>query len=122
MDEVSATYRLWADNNGHTKLSKATFGGDLRAVCPHIGTTRPRESWWKASCLQGDWVAPCQARITVPRCMDRLDRFGDPSPDWSRRSMDRHIVRGIRLASAGAGFVLNGAAPAYLDRPCRGRK
>ena len=53
IDEVYATYRLWADNNGHTKLSKATFGGDLRAVCPHIGTTRPREAGGRHRAYRG---------------------------------------------------------------------
>jgi putative DNA primase/helicase len=36
-------YKLWAEDNGHPKLAKSTFGRDLRAAVLSVKVTRPRE-------------------------------------------------------------------------------
>jgi putative DNA primase/helicase len=38
-------YRTWADENGHPKIAKTTFGKNLRAVLPRIRVARPRTSF-----------------------------------------------------------------------------
>ena len=43
VDKIYAAYRLWCDENGHTKVTKATFGRDLRAAIPSVKRKRPRE-------------------------------------------------------------------------------
>jgi putative DNA primase/helicase len=40
-DTLYAAYKLWADDNGHPKVTKQTFGRDLRAAVPSIRRTRP---------------------------------------------------------------------------------
>jgi putative DNA primase/helicase len=37
-----ATYRQWADDNGHPKIAKTTFGKNLRAVLPRVRVAQPR--------------------------------------------------------------------------------
>jgi putative DNA primase/helicase len=37
-------YRTWADENGHPRIAKTTFGKNLRAVLPRIRVARPRLS------------------------------------------------------------------------------
>jgi putative DNA primase/helicase len=37
-------YRTWADDNGHPKIAKTTFGKNLRAVLPRIRVAQPRTS------------------------------------------------------------------------------
>jgi putative DNA primase/helicase len=38
-------YRTWADENGHPKIAKTTFGKNLRAVLPRIRVAQPRTSF-----------------------------------------------------------------------------
>jgi putative DNA primase/helicase len=42
-DNLYAAYKQWADDNGHSKKSKETFGRDLRAALPSISQERPRD-------------------------------------------------------------------------------
>jgi putative DNA primase/helicase len=42
-DALYMAYRLWADENGHSKATKQTFGRDLRAAVTSIRRTRPRD-------------------------------------------------------------------------------
>ena len=42
VDDLYAAYKTWAENNGHKKKSKDTFGRDLRAAVPSISVKRPR--------------------------------------------------------------------------------
>ena len=39
------TYRVWADDNGHPKIAKTTFGKNLRAVLPRLRVAQPRTSF-----------------------------------------------------------------------------
>ena len=42
VDALYNVYRTWAEDNGHVKKSKHTFGRDLRAAVPSVLVTRPR--------------------------------------------------------------------------------
>jgi putative DNA primase/helicase len=42
-DTLYAAYKEWADENGHAKATKQTFGRDLRAAVPAVRRLRPRE-------------------------------------------------------------------------------
>jgi putative DNA primase/helicase len=42
-DTLYAAYKAWADDNGHSKATKQTFGRDLRAAVPAVRRTRPRD-------------------------------------------------------------------------------
>jgi len=42
VDDLYAVYRQWADDNGHSKLSKQSFGRDLGAAVPSVKRRRPR--------------------------------------------------------------------------------
>jgi putative DNA primase/helicase len=42
-DTLYSAYKVWADDNGHPKVTKQTFGRDLRAAVPSIRRTRPRD-------------------------------------------------------------------------------
>jgi putative DNA primase/helicase len=42
-DTLYAAYKLWADENGHSKATKQTFGRDLRAAVTTVRRTRPRD-------------------------------------------------------------------------------
>jgi putative DNA primase/helicase len=41
VDDLYAAYKTWAEDNGHTKKSKQTFGRDLHAAFPSITVKRP---------------------------------------------------------------------------------
>jgi putative DNA primase/helicase len=43
VDDLYAAYKNWAEDSGHSKKSKQTFGRDLRAAIPSISMERPRE-------------------------------------------------------------------------------
>ncbi len=43
VEHLYGDFKIWAENNGHTKSTKQTFGRDLRAAFPAIGMTRPRQ-------------------------------------------------------------------------------
>jgi putative DNA primase/helicase len=43
VDGLYAAYKTWAEDNGHSKKSKSTFGRDLRAAVPSISVRRPRD-------------------------------------------------------------------------------
>jgi putative DNA primase/helicase len=43
-DDLYAAFKLWADEAGHAKKSKQTFGRDLRAAIPAISVQRPRNT------------------------------------------------------------------------------
>jgi putative DNA primase/helicase len=40
-DDLYAAYKTWAEDNGHSKKSKQTFGRDLHAAFPLISVKRP---------------------------------------------------------------------------------
>ena len=44
VDDLYGAYKIWAENNGHSKKSKQTFGRDLRAALPAISMKRPKEN------------------------------------------------------------------------------
>jgi putative DNA primase/helicase len=41
VDNLYTAYKAWAEDNGHTKKEKHTFGRDLRAAVPQIKVKRP---------------------------------------------------------------------------------
>jgi putative DNA primase/helicase len=43
VNDLYAAYKTWAEDNGHSKKSKQTFGRDLRAAIPSISMKRPRD-------------------------------------------------------------------------------
>ena len=43
VDELYSAYKRWADDNGHSKKAKQTFGRDLRAAVPAVSIKRPRD-------------------------------------------------------------------------------
>jgi putative DNA primase/helicase len=42
VDDLYAAYKLWCEAGEYPKSSKAHFGRDLRAACPSVRKTRPR--------------------------------------------------------------------------------
>jgi putative DNA primase/helicase len=42
-DDLYAAFKQWAEDNGHSKRSKQTFGRDLRAAVPSVSVMRPRD-------------------------------------------------------------------------------
>ena len=42
VDDLYGAFKIWAENNGHGKKSKQTFGRDLRAVLPSLGKPMQR--------------------------------------------------------------------------------
>jgi putative DNA primase/helicase len=43
IDDLYSAYKGWAEDNGHSKKSKQTFGRDLRAAVPSVSVKRPRD-------------------------------------------------------------------------------
>ncbi len=43
IDDLYAAFKRWAEDNGHSKKSKTTFGRDLRAAVPSVSVRRPRD-------------------------------------------------------------------------------
>jgi putative DNA primase/helicase len=43
VDALYGAYKVWAENNGHAKTAKETFGRNLRAAIPSVRRTRPRD-------------------------------------------------------------------------------
>jgi putative DNA primase/helicase len=43
VDDLYAAFKKWAEDNGHTKKEKNTFGRDLHAAFPSISKKRPRD-------------------------------------------------------------------------------
>ncbi len=44
IDELYSAFKQWAEDNGHSKKSKTTFGRDLRAAVPSVSVKRPRDA------------------------------------------------------------------------------
>ena len=42
VEHLYGDFKIWAENNGHTKPNKQVFARDLRAAFPEIGMKRPR--------------------------------------------------------------------------------
>jgi putative DNA primase/helicase len=42
VDDLYSSYKLWAEDSGHVKVAKHTFGRDLVAAVPSVRKTRPR--------------------------------------------------------------------------------
>jgi putative DNA primase/helicase len=42
VDDLYTAYKLWAEDSGHVKAAKHTFGRDLAAAVPSVRKTRPR--------------------------------------------------------------------------------
>jgi putative DNA primase/helicase len=40
VDALYAAFKIWAEDNGHERMSKAMFGRNLRAVSPAVHKTR----------------------------------------------------------------------------------
>jgi len=49
IDDMYIAYKSWAEQNGHAKKSKSTFGRDLRAAVPSISRKRPRDQSGEAT-------------------------------------------------------------------------
>ena len=43
VDTLYRAYREWADDNGHPRIAKTTFGKNLRAVLPRLRVAQPRK-------------------------------------------------------------------------------
>jgi putative DNA primase/helicase len=43
VDELYKAFKQWADTNEYLKMDKGHFGRDLRAACPSVKKTRPRD-------------------------------------------------------------------------------
>jgi len=43
IDDLYTAFKRWAEDNGHSKKSKQTFGRDLRAAFPSVSVKRPRD-------------------------------------------------------------------------------
>jgi putative DNA primase/helicase len=43
VNDLYGAYKIWAEENGHSKKSRETFGRDLRAAIPSISKKRPRD-------------------------------------------------------------------------------
>ena len=54
VDALYTVYRSWAEDNGHAKKSKHTFGRDLRAAVPSVSVVRPRGKDDKGSTNEKD--------------------------------------------------------------------
>jgi putative DNA primase/helicase len=44
VDDLYNAYKQWADDNGHSRKNKQTFGRDLRAAVPGVSMKRPKEN------------------------------------------------------------------------------
>src|SRR5262249_6101096 len=45
IDDLYTVYRSWADDNGHSKITKQTLGRDLRAALSgRVKVTQPRDT------------------------------------------------------------------------------
>jgi putative DNA primase/helicase len=44
VDDLYGHFKIWAENNGHSRPVKSVFGRDLRAAFPAIGMKRPTEA------------------------------------------------------------------------------
>jgi putative DNA primase/helicase len=42
VDDLYVAYKNWAEDSGHSKMAKHTFGRDLMAAAPSVRKTRPR--------------------------------------------------------------------------------
>ena len=43
VDLLYGAYKVWAEDNGHKRDSKQTFGRNLRAAIPSVSVKRPRD-------------------------------------------------------------------------------
>jgi putative DNA primase/helicase len=53
VDAIYSAYRQWCDENGHSKLSKQTFGRNLRAAFSQVRMKRPREGESRVRTYEG---------------------------------------------------------------------
>jgi putative DNA primase/helicase len=57
-DEIYTEYKKWCDEAEYPKSSKHIFGRDLRAACPNVRKSRPREGKTRAHVYSGiRWCA-----------------------------------------------------------------
>jgi putative DNA primase/helicase len=85
IDALYKAYRSWADDTGHSKIAKTTFGKELRAAFPRLRTRRHKDSKLKP---------------------------GDPK---SRKSDRQRFYVGLRLLDDDEGRATPASSPAAND-------
>jgi putative DNA primase/helicase len=58
VDTLYGAYRTWADENGHPKEAKTTFGRNLRAAIPAIRQRQPRDGLSRSRIYAGIALQP----------------------------------------------------------------
>jgi putative DNA primase/helicase len=58
VDDLYGAFKIWAENNGHTKKSKQSFGRDLRAVLPWLGKPKQRGTGTRQRVYSGIRLKP----------------------------------------------------------------
>jgi len=75
VDALHSAYKVWADNNGHSRTSKQVFGHDLHAAVPAI--KKPEQRSVKESdketecgamcCPRGPWNANIERQFQIEK-------------------------------------------------------
>ena len=58
VDVLYRAFKIWAENNGHSKQSKQSFGRDLRAVLPWLGKPKQRGTGTRQRVYSGIRLKP----------------------------------------------------------------
>src|SRR5262249_9670109 len=93
VDKLYTAYRAWCDENGHAKITKATFGRDLRAAIPSVKRVRPREGGGEGEdrvyvylgidLVGGNYIDPALGPLGLDRADQDVDGSGPRSPSNS---------------------------------------
>ena len=79
VDTLYAAYVCWAEDNGHAKTSKQTFGRNLRAVVPGVKVERPRDEDDRDSASTPASVSPSPRPDGAPGCVPAVRMVRGPT-------------------------------------------
>lgn len=85
IDDLYSAFKHWAEDNGHSKKSKSTFGRDLRAAVTSVSVKRPRGDDDRYRAISVSPCAPPTGRrrammssyvqLSLRFCLDHLDHL-----------------------------------------------
>src|SRR5262249_41945304 len=96
VDTLYATYKDWCQSCEYPKSDKARFGRDLRAACPSVKKTRPRDESTRHHVYRG-------IRLRTPNDGAEQEAGGEAEQELPFRGTDNAPVTVTTMTSGGGG-------------------
>jgi len=116
IDDLYAAFKQWAENNGHSKKSKPTFGRDLRAAVPSVSVKRPRDDADRYRAYLGIALRPAGKEATRPCLAPYSKHCAFAWTTWTAWTIRGVLVRPVHVVQA------NSQCLHYIGIPSLGRR